>query len=1139
MLEGANMKRYKVMDGNEACSYVSYLFSEAAGIYPITPASTMAEKVDELSSKGFNNLYGSPVKVVEMQSEAGAIALVHGMLQAGTLATTYTASQGLLLMLPNMYKIAGECLPCVINVAARSIATHALSILGDHQDVYAVRPTGFSMIASSNVQDVMNLTAVSYLSAIDNSMPVLNFFDGFRTSHELKKIEVLDGKDLLYLLNRKTLDDFKDKSMIASKVIRGTTQNDDIYFQNTEARNVLYDKMPDVVNKYMQKINEITGKDYKPFNYYGDKNATKIIVAMGSVCDTIREVVNNEEGLGLVEVHLYRPFSKKYFMDVIPRTVKKIAVLDRTKEPGSSGEPLYLDVCSMFQGKELAPKIIGGRYGLSSKNTDAACIKAVYDFLDDPNCFTDFTVGIEDDLTNKSIPVKEYKIKHKGTRELLIYGYGSDGMVTASKDIITIMGNYTDAFVQGYFQYDSKKSGGVTKSHLRIAREEIERPYYVEKANTLVCTKDTYLLRYNILDKIKNNGTFILVTDKAGRDLIKFLPNKVKRIIIDKNVDFYTIDAFDIAMRHNIPNKVSMIMEAAIFKVGKLVDYDLIINKIREQIRKKFSKKGSDVVDCNLDAIEEVSSKLIKVDINMTSLTEEKDYENHLIKDEVMNLVSNLEGDKLPVSSFEKHMDGSFDPATSKLEKRDIANMLPCWDKEKCIQCNMCVLACPHGVIRPFVLTMEEAKRYDIEDKVAKVPGKEGLYYYMGISWKDCTGCGVCANVCPAKGKAITMMDKEKAPKKNVSVMFEADLNKNIAPKNTIKGSQFEKPLFEFSGACAGCGETPYIKLLTQLFGERLVIANATGCSSIYGASHPSMPYNVSWANSLFEDNAEFGLGIKIGDMLQKEKIKNILRKSNLSEENKRIADEWINDDENKEAAENMLHNFDFSEAIKAERLKKYIMPKSVWMIGGDGWAYDIGYGGLDHVLSTKQNVNILVLDTEVYSNTGGQTSKATRSGATAKFSSSGKDGEKKDLARMAMSYSGVYVAQISLGANMQQTIKAFTEAEKHDGPSIIIAYAPCINHGIKAGMKDSISEEKLAVESGYWPIFRYDPNTEKLSLDYKNPDFDKYEEFLSRENRYAMTKLVNEQRAKELFDKNKSAAIKRFNYYKELSEKE
>ena len=1130
------MKRYKVMDGNEACSYISYLFSEMAGIYPITPASSMAEKVDELSSKNFNNLYGNPVKVVQMQSEAGAIALVHGALQAGVLATTYTASQGLLLMIPSMYKISGECLPCVINVAARSIATHALSILGDHQDVYAVRTTGFSMIASSNVQDVMNLTAVAYLASIENSMPVVNFFDGFRTSHELKKIEVLDGKDLKYLINRKALEEFKDNSLISKKVIRGTTQNDDVYFQNTESRNENYDKMPDVVNDYMKKINEITGKDYKPFNYYGDKYATKVIVAMGSVCDTIKEVVDNEQGLGLVEVHLYRPFSKKYFFDVIPKTVKKIAVLDRTKEPGSSGEPLYLDVCSMYQSKELAPKIIGGRYGLSGKNTDAACIKGVFDFLDNPNNFNGFTVGINDDLTNKSILVPDYKIKHKGTREILIYGYGSDGMVTASKDIITILGNYTDAFVQGYFQYDSKKSGGVTKSHLRVSKEEINRPYYVDSANLLVCTKDSYLLKYDIVSKIKKGGTFILVSSLKDEELIKFLPDNVKRTIIDKELKMYVIDAFSIAEKNNIPNKISAIVETAIFKVAGLVNYELIINKIKDQIIKKFTKKGKEIVDANLHAILEVNEALKEVEINMTSLIGKKEEVSSLISDKILKYESKLQGDELSVKDFINHKDGSFLPATSKLEKRDIAQMVPCWIKENCIQCNMCSLACPHAVIRPFVLTKEEVEKFDLDGKVSKVPGKEDLYFYMAISKEDCTGCGVCVEVCPAKEKAILMKSSLDVKSQDVSVIFETVKNKNISPKNSVKGIGFEKPLFEFSGACAGCGETPYIKLLTQLFGERLVIANATGCSSIYGASHPSMPYNVSWANSLFEDNAEFGLGIKIGDVVQKQKLKNIFINSDLSEENKRLVNNWLENENDLDVCEELLNNFDFSEAIAAERLKKYILPKSIWIIGGDGWAYDIGYGGLDHVLSSGENVNILVLDTEVYSNTGGQNSKSTRSGATAKFASSGKTGKKKDLAKAALLYDDVYVASISLGANMNQTVKAFIEAESHVGPSIIIAYSPCINHGIKTGMKNSIKEEKLAVECGYWPLFRYNPSDKKLYLDYKNPDFDKYEEFLSNENRYCMTKLVNENKAEDMFNENKMNSIKRFEFYKKMS---
>ena len=822
----------------------------------------------------------------------------------------------------------------------------------------------------------------------------------------------------------------------------------------------------------------------------------------------------------------------------MPKTVSKIAVLDRTKEPGSAGEPLYLDVCAMYQEKNIKPLIVGGRYGLSGKDTDCSMIKSVFDFLDEKP-FNGFTVGITDDLTNKSIKINPYNIKHKGTREILVYGYGSDGMVTASKDIITILGNYTNAYVQGYFKYDSKKSGGVTISNLRVSKEDIKRPYYIKKANLLVCTKDSYLPKYDIVDKIKKGGTFILVSSKKGDELIKFLPNKVKKTIIDKEIKMYVIDANKIAEECNIPNKISMILESVIFKVAGLVNYDLIIGKIKEQIKKKFAKKGEEIVNANLEAIKRSEDALEEVEINMTSLNADEKINPSLITDKVLLYESSLKGDSLTVKDFIKNKDGSFKPGTSKLEKRDIAKMLPCWNKENCIECNMCALACPHAVIRPFALTIDEVNKFNLEGKVKKIPGKDDLYFYMAISKENCTGCGVCASVCPAKEKALKMKEAVKVERKNVDMIFDTVKNKNILPKTTIKGSQFEKPLFEFSGACAGCGQTPYVKLLTQLFGERLVIANATGCSSIYGGSHPAMPYSISWANSLFEDNAEFGLGIKMGDILQKEKLIHIFENSNLSEENKELVDNWINNDYDLESSKKLINNFDFNEAIKAERLKKYILPKTTWIIGGDGWAYDIGFGGLDHVMASGEDVNVLVLDTEVYSNTGGQKSKSTRSGATAKFASSGKTGTKKDIARIFMSYDNVYVASISLGGNMQQTIKALDEAEKHKGPSIVIAYAPCITHGIKSGMKNSIKEEKLAVESGYWPLFRYNPENDKLTLDYKNPNFDKYEEFLNNENRYQMTKLVNEKKAEELFKLNKESAIKRFEFYKKLSEEE
>ena len=1126
------MKKYKVMDGNEACSYVSYLFSELAGIYPITPASSMAEKIDELSNKHFNNLYGMPVKVVEMQSEKGAIAVVHGALQSGVLATTYTASQGLLLMIPSMYKIAGEMLPCVINVAARSLATHALSIFGDHQDIYAARQTGFSFIASSSVSDVMNLTAVAYLSAIEASMPILNFFDGFRTSHEMKKIEILDGSDLKKLINIKKLEEFREKSLLSNKVIRGTNQNDDIYFQNTESRNKDYDLMPDIVNSYMEKINKLTGKCYKPFNYYGDCNASRIIIAMGSVCDTIREVVENEKDLGLVEVHLYRPFSKKYLLDVIPKSVKKIAVLDRTKEAGSIGEPLYLDVCAAFQNEKNKPFIIGGRYGLSSKDTDSSCIMSVFEFLNSDKVFNGFTVGINDDVTFKSIPIVDYDIKYKGQREILVYGYGSDGMVSASKDIISIMGNYTDAFVQGYFQYDSKKSGGVTISHLRISKDDITRPYYVKKANVLVCTKDAYLLRYDILDKLKKNGTFILASSKTDDELNEFIPSRVKNILLDKKIKTYVIDAFKIAKDNDIENKISAIMETVIFKLSNLVSYDLILDIIRNQIIKKFSRKGKKIVESNITALNEATSNIREFVLNSKNVLED----DNKVFDKVLDYTSKLKGNELSVKDFLSHKDGSFKPATSKYEKRNISDYIPYWIKENCLECNICSLVCPHGVIRPFILNKDEVLKYNLENKVKKVKNHDDLYFYIEISKDNCTGCMVCVNECPSINKALEIKRKVLNEKDQSFEIFNEIENKDIYPLYTIKGSQFNKPLFEFSGACQGCGQTPYLKLLTQLFGNDLVIANATGCSSIYGASFPSMPYDLSWSNSLFEDNAEYGYGIKLADNINKHKILKILESTDLSYENKVLIENT--DFNNKEQVDKFIKEFDFNESPELFRLKKYLDIKSVWIVGGDGWAYDIGYDGIDQVLSTGDNVNILVLDTEVYSNTGGQKSKATRSGAVAKFSSMGKKGTKKDLAKLAMCYDNVYVSSISLGANMQQCINSLKEANNHNGPSIVIAYAPCINHGILNGMKNSIKEEKLAVECGYWPLFRYNPDSNRLFLDYKNPNFDKYDEFLNNENRYKMLKSIDEQLALELLENNKETSIKRFNYYKTLSNK-
>lgn len=1118
--------KYKVMDGNSAAAHISYMFSDAAAIYPITPASTMAEKVDEWSSKGVTNLFDDEVKVVEMQSEAGAIGTVHGLLQTGLIASTYTASQGLLLMIPEMYKIAGELLPSVINVAARTVSTHALSIFGDHSDIYAARSTGYSFLSSVNVQDVMYMTLISYLSTFKGKIPFVNFFDGFRTSHELSKINVLDKEDIKTLVDYDLINEFRSNSSLAKKQIRGTTQNDDVYFQNVEARNKYYEEMPNIVNEYMKVVNEKFGTDYHPFDYYGNKDAEKVIVAMGSVCDTIKEVIDEkyEEKIGLVIVRLFRPFSNEYFLKVLPKNVKKIAVLDRAKEINDR-EPLYLDVVNAVK---KTTKVIGGIYGLSSKNTTPEDIYAVYKNLDKKNSINPFTIGIEDDVTNRSLPKEKIKIKGKNI-EMLVYGYGSDGMVSATKDIITLVGDNTSGFVQGYNQYDSKKSGGVTMSHLRIGKEEIKSSYYVENPHIVVCTKDSYLDKYDLLSNIRKNGIFIINTSKTAEEL----PDNIKYRIREKELRTYLIDAHKIARENGIPNKISTIMENAIFKITKILPYDLATTKMKESIEKKFSKKGTDIVNNNIKALEVVEDSINEIPFEDEWLNIEYKDINY---NGVLDSISHLKGDDLKVSDFINHDNGTFEVNTSRFEKRNIAEMLPCWNTENCISCNQCVMACPHGVIRPKILNEEElANNPDI--KVIDVPGKPDLKFALEFSYDDCTGCSLCSSVCPGKmgNKAITMVKNEDSNRENNKI--KGVKNKHLFPETIVKGLAFNKPLFKYSGACAGCGETPYIKMLTQIMGEGIIIANATGCSSIYGGSMPSSPYNLSWSNSLFEDNAEYGYGMGLSISIMKDKIEKIMNKNidKVSDKNKELFNVWLKNKDDYKITKEVMENIDYSEVKELEAIKDYIPSKSVWIIGGDGWSYDIGFGGLDHVMSTNQNVNILVLDTEVYSNTGGQSSKSTRKGAVAKFAAKGKTTSKKDLARMMMQYPNVTVSQISMGANMNQAIKAINEAKNHNGPSLIIAYAPCINHGIKGGMGNSMKEEELAVKSGYFPIFRYNSVTKEFNLDYKEPDFNLYGQFLANETRYKMISSVNLEMAKELLEDNLESAKERFEYYKSL----
>ena len=1130
-LNGDCMKIIKTMDGNEACATTSYMFTELAGIYPITPSSPMAEHMDEWSSNGRVNIFNDKVKVIEMQSEAGAAGFIHGALQNGVLATTFTASQGLLLMIPNMYKMAGEMLPCVMHVAARSLSTHALSIFGDHQDIYSCRSTGFCMLSSSSVQDSAYLSGIAHLSSIESSLPFMHFFDGFRTSHEINKIEVLELDDYKNLINMDALNKFRDRALNPNNPnTRGTAQNDDIYFQATEVRNIFYDKVPDIVNSYMEKINNIAGTNYKPFNYYGSKSAKKVIVAMGSVCETIKEVIDNlDEELGLIEVHLYRPFSTKYLLNVLPNTVEKIAVLDRTKEFGSNGEPLYLDIVSALKDKDIT--IVGGRYGLSSKNTTPSQIKAVYDMLDNPK--NNFTIGIVDDVTNLSLELSEFNIKI--SKEILIYGYGSDGMVSASKSIIKLVGDNTDNFVQGYFQYDSKKSGGVTTSHLRISDNKIRSTYYVENPDIVVVSKDSYFNEFELLNKISENSIMIINTNKSEEELINSFSSKLKNLLIKNNTRIYTLNAYDIANKVGLGNKISMIMECAILYLTNLIDYGFAKEELVKYIKNTFTKKGEDIVNANITALDMTESNIKEVKF--------LDYVND-IESKYMDLYESMfkrEGNSLPVSAFLSMPSGIFKPGTTKLEEKNISEIVPHYILENCIECNQCSFVCPHSVIRPYLLSEEEYNNAPIEikNRCKKAMGLEGYYFTIGISIKNCTGCGLCIKTCPGmRGeKALTfnsLSDEIKNKEQEIFNYLDSNItNKKKHNETTVKGLQFNKPKFEYCGACAGCGEPSYIKILTQLFGDNLIIANATGCSSIYGGSAPATPYSIPWASSLFEDNAEYGYGMLMGNNLIRNRIKNIME-NNMDSSNSELFKTWLENYDDYEITKNVYNNLTDDIPSELKDLKEYIPSRNYWCIGGDGWAYDIGFSGIDHVLASNDNINILVLDTEVYSNTGGQSSKSSNIGSIASFTTSGKRTNKKDLARIAMSYKNAYVAQISLGANMMQVIKTLKEANDYPGPSIVIAYCPCISHGIKGGMGNSVNMQKLAVECGHFPTFRRHP-INGFTLDSKKVDFEKYEEFLNLQTRYSMLGKVNKESYKELLDENKNNAIERYEYYNNL----
>ena len=1172
----AKEKKFITCDGNYAAAHIAYMFSEVAAIYPITPSSTMAEYVDEWAAFGKKNLWGETIKVAEMQSEGGAAGAVHGSLQAGALTTTFTASQGLLLMVPNMYKIAGELLPAVFHVSARALASHALSIFGDHQDVMATRQTGFAMLASGGVQEVMDLSAIAHLASLKSRVPFLSFFDGFRTSHEVQKIEVINEEDLKGLVSEKALIAFRQRALNPTHpVTRGTAQNPDVYFQAREACNPFYDAVPDIVARYMGEISEITGRSYLPFNYYGDPNAEHVVIAMGSVCDTIKESVDylNAQGskTGVVVVHLYRPFSAKYFLRALPKTVKRIAVLDRTKEPGANGEPLYLDVKDILYGQANAPLVVGGRYGLSSKDTTPAQIISVFENLASHEPKNGFTVGIVDDVSFKSLPKKEeISLAKPGTYECKFYGLGSDGTVGANKNTIKIIGETTPKYCQAYFSYDSKKSGGFTCSHLRFGDNPINSPYLVSTPDFVACHVFSYLRKYDLLRGIKPGGTFLLNSLWNAEETQKRLPDFVRRTLAEKKINFYIINATGIAEEIGLGNRTNTILQSAFFKIANVISYEQAVKEMKKAIEKSYGKKGEAIVKMNNAAVDR-GGEVVKVDVlaewGSLSGKFEADTHDRLAPEwvkRVADVVNAQNGDDLPVSVFMNYEDGTMPSGSAAFEKRGIATTVPEWISENCIQCNQCAYVCPHAAIRPFLLTDEELAKVPEGLKTVKGTGPFKEYNFrMQVSALDCTGCGNCVDVCPSKQKALAMQPLETQTKEQKHFDY---LHQHVGYKDTVqdkkqnvKNSQFAQPLFEFSGACAGCGETPYIKAITQLFGDRMMITNATGCSSIYGGSYPASPYTSdknghgpAWANSLFEDNAEFGMGMHMGSERVRAHIGKLMLEgqecSECTAEEKALFAEWLANSDNVEATREIAAKLipllekclcDICKELYS--LRDYLVVRSQWIFGGDGWAYDIGYGGLDHVLASGENVNVLVLDTEVYSNTGGQSSKSTPAGAVAKFATSGKRIRKKDLGMMAMSYGYVYVAQVAMGANQNQFFNAIKEAEAYNGPSLIIAYSPCINHGLKHGMGASQREEKLAVESGYWHLYRNNPIHEKegknpFTLDSKEPDWSKFQEFLKGEVRYTSLIKSFPKEAEELFGLTEEFAKWRYNSYKRLA---